>query len=59
MYAFITPTALKVLFSPMVSDGWAGVGIKICPCCISETVGLGSVGVQCHGLTLILPLTLP
>ena len=60
---FFTPRPLRaicVLFSPMVS-GWAGgQGEKVCLGCISETVrcrkfilGRDSVGVQCHGLTLI------
>ena len=56
--------AVGVLFSPMVS-GWVGGQREIvCPGCISETVrcrkfilgrdiGLGGVGVQRHGLTLI------
>ena len=56
--------AVGILFSPMVSGLAGGQRKKVCPGCISETVrcrklilgrdiGLGGVGVQRHGVTLI------
>ena len=51
--------AVRVFFHPWYLDGRAAG--KVCPGGLSRFVGIlvGGVGVQCHGVTLSWPLTLP
>ena len=61
MIRFITPRAVRVLFSPKVFGLVGGLREKVCLGCISETVRcrklvgtlVRGVGVQRHGVTLI------